>query len=112
MSKKMRILSVFFLSATIALPWTVRFTVAAQQGKMRMSHSHQSNHRNSKHMHMKNWALEPTGIAGVTPLDPTTIPKFKNQLIRLPTFVPIGTKREPSTGRNLPLYEVIEQTVQ
>ncbi|HMG33215.1 MAG TPA: multicopper oxidase [Blastocatellia bacterium] len=112
MSKKMRILSVFFLSATIALPWTVRFTVAAQQGKMMMSHSHQSNHRNSKHMHMKNWALEPTGIAGVTPLDPTTIPKFKNQLIRLPTFVPIGTKREPSTGRNLPLYEVIEQTVQ
>jgi FtsP/CotA-like multicopper oxidase with cupredoxin domain len=41
-----------------------------------------------KHMHMKNWLLEPTGIPGVTPLDPNKIPKFANELTRPPTFVP------------------------
>jgi len=63
-------------------------------------------------MHMKNWALEPTGIPGVFPLDPRTIPKWVNQLTKPPVHVPVGTRREPSTGRNLPLYEVTEKTIQ
>jgi len=115
MIKTVKAVSVFFLSAMLILPWTTRFarTVSAQHGQMQMStQDHQAKHRNSKHMHMKNWALEPTGVAGVFPLDPNTIPRFKNQLIRMPTFVPIATRREPSTGRFLPLYEVTEETVQ
>src|SRR5499427_6648980 len=114
--KSGKIAGVLILSAMLTVPlWTSRFsaTVSAQQGKMGMSaQGQQAKHRNSKHMHVKNWMLEPTGATGVLPLDPNTIPKFKNQLIRMPTFVPIGTKREPSTGRNLPLYEVTEETVQ
>lgn len=43
----------------------------------------------SRHMHMKNWLLEPTGIAGVTPLDPNTIPKFVNQITKPPVHVPV-----------------------
>jgi len=63
-------------------------------------------------MRMKNWALEPTGIPGVYPLDPRTIPKWVNQLTKPPVHVPVGTRREPSTGRNLPLYEVTEKAIQ
>src|SRR5262249_31727455 len=63
------------------------------------------------HMHVKNWMLQPTGIQGVEPLDPNTVPKFKNQLSRLPTFVPVGTKFDPTIGRNVPLYEVTENIV-
>src|SRR5215471_11924621 len=114
--KSGKIAGVLILAALVTVPlWTSRFaaTVSAQQGRMGMSaQGLQAKHRNSKHMHVKNWMLEPTGSPTVFPLDPNTIPKFKNQLIRLPTFVPIGTKREPSTGRNLPLYEVTEETVQ
>ena len=50
---------------------------------------------------MKNWMLEPTGIPGVLPLDPTTIPKFVNQLTKPPVFVPWDAMR-PETGKNLP----------
>src|SRR5690349_19716719 len=114
MTKIVRIVSVLFLCATLTLPWTARFgtTVSAQHEKMAMTSSSHQQHKGRKHMHMKNWALEPTGVAGVFPLDPNAIPKFRNQLIRMPTHVPIGTKREPSTGRNLPLYEVTQAQVQ
>jgi hypothetical protein len=118
MSKRAKIFSLFLLAAALTFPiWTSRFAkrVSAQHAKMAMAATQgqqQTIHHDRKHMHMKNWALEPTGIPGVLPLDPNTIPKFRNQLIRLPTFVPVGTQREPSTGRNLPLYEVTEETVQ
>ncbi len=68
-------------------------------------------HHDSRHMHMKNWALEPTGIAGVTPLDPTTIPKWKNQLTEPPVLVPVGTRHDPQTGKDLPLYVVTAKAV-
>ncbi len=42
-----------------------------------------------KHMHMKNWMAEPTGIPGVSPLDPNTVPKFVNQLTKPPVHVPV-----------------------
>jgi FtsP/CotA-like multicopper oxidase with cupredoxin domain len=41
------------------------------------------------HMHMKNWMLEPTGIPGVSPVDPATIPRFVNQLTKPPVHVPV-----------------------
>src|SRR4029450_3781758 len=69
-------------------------------------------HRDRRHMHMKNWALEPTGIPGVFPLDPTTIPKFVNQLTKPPVHVPVGTRFDPQTGRNLPLYVVTAKAIQ
>src|SRR5690349_2007314 len=68
-------------------------------------------HKDTPHMHVKNWMLHPTGIQGVEPLDPNTVPKFKNQLTRPPTFVPVGTKFDKSLGRNVPLYEVTENIV-
>jgi hypothetical protein len=43
-------------------------------------------------MHMKNWMLEPTGIAGVTPLNPASIPQFVNQLTKPPVHVPVFTQ--------------------
>jgi len=118
MTKRKRTLILLLAAAALTLPMWISHVAkraSAQHGNMAMTTSqsqHQTPHRDRKHMHMKNWALEPTGVPGVFPLDPTTIPKWKNQLIRMPTFVPVGTKREPSTGRNLPLYEVTEKTVQ
>jgi spore coat protein A, manganese oxidase len=41
------------------------------------------------HMHMRNWMQEPTGIAGVSPLDPARIPQFVNQLTKPPVHVPV-----------------------
>lgn len=111
MTKRVKIFSLVLFAATLILAmWISRFpkSVSAQMPNMPMAQGQQGR----RHMHMKNWALEPTGIPGVFPLDPNTIPKFKNQLIRMPTFVPVGTKVEPSTGRILPLYEVTEETVQ
>jgi FtsP/CotA-like multicopper oxidase with cupredoxin domain len=66
--------------------------------------------RGMAHRHVKNWAIQPTGssTAGVTPLDPNTIPKFVNQLTRPATFVASGTKFDRSIGRNIPLYQVSE----
>jgi FtsP/CotA-like multicopper oxidase with cupredoxin domain len=57
-----------------------------------------------RHMHMKNWMLEPTGIAGVSPLDPTTIPKWVNQLTKPPVHVPVAQG-------NTPLYDVTAKAV-
>jgi FtsP/CotA-like multicopper oxidase with cupredoxin domain len=112
MTKRAKLLLLFLLTAVLTLPfWTVRFgkSASAQSGSMTMtmtqSQQHQT-HRDRRHMHMKNWALEPTGIPGVFPLDPTSIPKFVNQLTKPPVHVPVGTRREPGTGRNLLLYDV------
>ena len=58
-----------------------------------------------RHMHMKNWMLEPTGVPGVGPLDPTTIPKWVNQLTKPPVHVPVGQQG------NLPLYDVSARAV-
>jgi len=117
MTRSVKILGLLLLAATLSSPlWISRLmrTVSAQRATVAMAAKSQQvkPHQDRKHMHMKNWAAEPTGAAGVFPLDPNTIPKWKNQLIRLPTFVPVGTQREPSTGKNLPLYEVTEQDVQ
>jgi FtsP/CotA-like multicopper oxidase with cupredoxin domain len=68
-------------------------------------------HKDTPHMHVKNWMLQPTGMPGVQPLDPNTVPKFVNQLTVPPTFVSSGTKFDPSLGRNVPLYEVTENIV-
>jgi spore coat protein A, manganese oxidase len=71
----------------------------------------QSKPKMGSHRHVKNWMLQPTGITGVGPLDPNTVPKFVNQLTRPPVFVPIGTKFDPTIGRNVPLYEVTENII-
>lgn len=117
MTKRVKILSLLLFAAALTLPmWISRLTkrASAQQPTMTMPMPSQSQatHRDSRHMHMKNWALEPTGIPGVFPLDPTTIPRFVNQLTKPPVHVPVGTRREPGTGNNLPLYEVSERTIQ
>jgi spore coat protein A, manganese oxidase len=117
MTKRVKILSLVFFAAALTLPmWISRFTksVSAQQPTMTMPVPTQqsTNPRSRSHMHMKNWALEPTGIPGVSSLDPTTIPQFVSQLTKPPVHVPVGTRREPSTGNNLPLYEVSEKTIQ
>jgi len=115
MPKPTKILRLLLFTAMVTAPFVVsRFiqNVSAQRSNMTMATTgQQHNHRDSRHMHMKNWALEPTGIPGVFPLDPTTIPKFVNQLTKPPVHVPVGTKREPSTGKNLPLYEVSQRTI-
>ena len=53
---------------------------------------------------MKNWTLEPTGIPGVSPLDPTTIPKWVNQLTKPPVHVPVmqgNTARYTVTAKKI-----------
>jgi len=67
--------------------------------------------RDTPHMHVKNWMLQPTGVPGANPLDPNTVPKFVNQLTVPPVFVPSGSRFEPSLRRNIPIYEVTENIV-
>ena len=69
--------------------------------------------RKGMSMHKPNWATMPTGSANtaVQPLDASTIPKFVNQLTRPATFVPSGTKFDRQLGRNVPLYQVTENTI-
>ena len=57
--------------------------------------AHGAQHQDRRHMHMRNWALEPTGMPGVSPLDPTTIPKYVNELTKPPVFVPDNPGRSP-----------------
>jgi spore coat protein A, manganese oxidase len=99
-----KISGLVLLAAALTAPlWLSRSsTVAAAQSR--------STHQR-RHMHVKNWALQPTGIAGVVPLDPTTIPKFVNQLTKPPVHVPVGTQLDPETGKDLPLYEVTTQII-
>ncbi|HZD94627.1 MAG TPA: hypothetical protein VE133_10265, partial [Candidatus Sulfotelmatobacter sp.] len=69
--------------------------------------------RRGMSMHKPNWALQPTGSANtaVTPLDASTIPKFVNQLTRPATFVASGTKFDRQLGKNVPIYQVTENTI-
>src|SRR5689334_3415313 len=69
--------------------------------------------RKGMSMHKPNWATMPTGVANtaVQPLDASTIPKFVNQLTRPATFVSTGTKFDRQLGRNVPLYQVTENTI-
>ena len=69
--------------------------------------------RFGKRMKMRNMMTMPTGVSSpaVTPLDPNTVPKFANQLTRPATFVPVGTKFDPSLGQRVPLYQVTMDTV-
>jgi len=55
-----------------------------------------AHHADRRHMHMRNWALEPTGKASVSPLDPASIPKYVNELTKPPVFVP------DNPGRSIP----------
>jgi len=89
--------------------WSTTVVAATSSGQTAPIVHHQM--RDTPHMHVKNWMLQPTGIPGVQPLDPNTVPKFVNQLSRPPVFVPVGTKFDRSTGRDIPLYEVVEDTV-
>src|SRR5215470_16451800 len=109
MQKRMRIfgLLLLLLAAALLVPlWIPRTNthVSAQ--------SQHTTHRDRKHMHMKNWALEPTGINGVNPLDPASIPKYVTQLTKPPIHVAIGTQTDPETGKKIPLYEVTEKVIQ
>ncbi len=117
MTKLVRVLSLFLLAVVLTLPmWTSRFAKKASAQHANMAKTTQSqtqmSHRDRRHMHMKNWALEPTGIPGVSSLNPTTVPQFVNQLTKPPVHVAVGTKLEPSTGRILPLYEVSQLAIQ
>jgi spore coat protein A, manganese oxidase len=72
--------------------------------------------RKGMSMHKPDWSKMPTGVVNtggtiVTPLDPNTIPKFVNQLTRPATFVPSGTKFDRQLGKNVPLYQVTENTI-
>ena len=89
--------------------WSTTVAAATSSAQMAPIVHHQM--RDTPHMHVKNWMLQPTGIPGVQPLDPNTVPKFVNQLSRPPVFVPVGTKFDRSIGRDIPLYEVVENTV-
>ncbi len=91
--------------------WSTTVAAATSSGQMAPIVHHQM--RDTPHMHVKNWMLQPTGNPdrNVQPLDPNTVPKFVNQLSRPPIFVPVGTKFDRSTGKNIPLYEVTENTV-
>jgi len=68
-------------------------------------------HKDRPHMHVKHWMTQPNGLAGVAPLDPSTVPKFVNQLTRPPVFVPIGTKFDRTIGTRVPLYQVTENII-
>ena len=74
--------------------------------------SQHTTHRDRKHMHMKNWLLEPTGIAGVTPVDPASIPKYVTQLTKPPVHVAVGTQTDPESGKKIPRYEVTAKVIQ
>src|SRR5262249_27850243 len=68
-------------------------------------------HRDSKHMHMTNWMLVPTGIPGVFPPHPNSIPKFVSQFTKPPVHVAVSSKFDPDTHRNLPLYVVTTKQI-
>jgi FtsP/CotA-like multicopper oxidase with cupredoxin domain len=55
---------------------------------------------------MRNWALEPTGKPGVSPLDPNRIPKFVSDLTKPPVFVP------DNPGGRTPHYTVTYRAIQ
>src|SRR5262249_4359700 len=67
---------------------------------------HSAQPHDRRHMHMRNWALEPTGKPGVSPLDPNAIPKFVNELTKPPVFVP------DNPGANTLHYTVTYKAIQ
>src|SRR5262252_10929088 len=68
-------------------------------------------HKDRPHMHVKNWMTQPNGLSGVPPLDPSTVPKFVNQLTSPPVFVSSGTKFDRTIRQSVPLYEVTEDII-
>jgi len=109
-----RISALLLVAAALTTPmWLLRSTTVAAvtppatQTAPIVHHQH----RDTPHMHVKNWMVQPTGIPGVQPLDPNVVPKFVNQLSKPPVFVPIGTKFDSSLGKNIPLYEATENIV-
>src|SRR5262245_7310626 len=68
--------------------------------------AHTAPQHDRRHMHMRNWALEPTGKVGVSPLDPNAIPKFVNELTKPPVFVP------DNPGANRLHYTVTYKSIQ
>src|SRR5262245_49401480 len=68
--------------------------------------AHTAQHADRRHMHMRNWALEPTGKPGISPLDPTSIPKFVNELTKPPVFV------VDNPGGRTPHYTVSYKAIQ
>jgi len=103
-SIRMFSLLIFAVAGLMAL-WIPRVNPGA-------SAQSQHTHRDRKHMHMKNWMLEPTGIAGVTPVDRASIPKYVTELTKPPIHVAVGTQTDPETGKKIPLYEVTEKVIQ
>src|SRR5215831_10045072 len=107
MTKVVKICGFLLVAATLTSSmWSLRPTASVS------AESQHKQHRDRPHMHMKNWAVIPTGIAGVSPLDPTTIPKWVNQLTKPPVHVPVGTQREQSTHTLLPLYDIDQRVIQ
>jgi len=97
MQKGIRIFGLLiFAVALLMVLWISRVNTGVS------AQSQHTTHRDRKHMHMKNWALEPTGIAGVTPVDPSTIAKYVTQLTKPPIHVAIGTQTDPETGKKNP----------
>src|SRR5262249_14270853 len=106
MTKVVKIIGLLLFASALTSPmWLSQSTtvILAQS---------QHKHPGSRNVHVKTWALEPPGTPGVFPLDPKTIPKFVNQLTKPPVHVPVGTRRDPLTGRNLPLYVITAKAIQ
>src|SRR5262249_2537790 len=106
MTKVVKIIGLLLFASALTSPmWLSQSTtvILAQS---------QHKHPGSRHMHVKIWSLDPTEIPGVFPPHPTPIPKFVNQLPKPPVHVPVGTRRDPLTGRNLPLYVITAKAIQ
>ena len=78
---------------------------AASGPAVKAAHAAGMQHPDRRHMHMRNWSLEPTGIPGVSPLDPTSIPKYVQDLTKPPVFV-----RDNNNGT--PHYTVTYKKIQ
>jgi spore coat protein A len=101
-----KIFSLLLFTVVLTSPRFTTVVLAQSQPPQHLQH-----HRHGMSMHVKNWMVQPTGIAdsAVTPLDPNTVPKFVNQLTRPPVFVPVGAKFDQSLGKSVALYDVTEK---
>ncbi len=79
---------------------------AAAGSSATAAHAQGMQHPRPAHMHVRNWALEPTGVPGVSPLDPTTIPKFVSELTKPPVYV------ADNPGSRIPHYTVTYKKIQ
>jgi hypothetical protein len=83
--------------------------VSAALGRPAVAPDAQSaSHHDRRHMHVRNWLLEPTGKVGVSPLDPLSIPKYANDLSKPPVFVPDGVGRDRAPHYTV-TYKAIQQ---